>query len=263
MSQPSRFDITRMGTQGDGIADAGSGQVYIPFALPGEVVTAARVKDRAELISVLEASPDRITPACRHFGECGGCVIQHLRADLYHDWKRDKVIAAIRGKALDAANVAPLVTCEPGTRRRVTLSARRDGAVMLLGYNRALSHSIIDIVECPIAVPDIVTALPMLRGLAGVICTTQQAFHLTVTATETGFDIAASGSGKLEPRRRQQATEFVIANASIARLTIDGEIIVEPRKPTMFFGKAEVVPPSGGFLQAVAGAEQTMADLVL
>jgi 23S rRNA (uracil1939-C5)-methyltransferase len=48
-----------------------------------------------------------------------------------------------------------------------------------------------------------------------------------------------------------------------ARLAIDGEIIVEPRKPTIFFGKAAVVPPPGGFLQAVASAEQTMANLVL
>lgn len=267
MSQPNSFTIARLGAQGDGVADAdpgaGGGQVYIPFALPGELVTAARVKDRAELIAVLDPSPQRVAPVCRHFGECGGCAIQHLRADLYIDWKRDKVVAALKGRGIDTANVGPLVTCEPGMRRRVTLSARRGEAGMLLGYNRALSHTIIDIAECPIAVPAIGAALPMLRGLASVICASQQAFHLTVTSTETGFDIAASGSGKLEARRRQQATEFVIAEPSIARLTIDGEIIVEPRKPTVFFGKAAVVPPSGGFLQAVAGAEQVMADLVL
>jgi 23S rRNA (uracil1939-C5)-methyltransferase len=61
----------------------------------------------------------------------------------------------------------------------------------------------------------IVEALPLLRALAGVICATSQAFHISVTATETGFDIAAAGSGMLEPRRRQEATKFVIANTSI------------------------------------------------
>lgn len=259
----ARFTIARLGAQGDGVSDTEAGPVFVPFALPGEVVTAARVKDRAELISLLETSPDRIAPACRHFGECGGCAIQHLRPELYQDWKRDKVVAALKGRGLATANVTPLVTCQPGTRRRVTLSARRNEAGMLLGYNRALSHTLVDIEECPIALPGIVASLPLLRGLAGLICVTQQAFHLTVTATETGLDVAATDSGKLEPRRRQMATEFVIANPSIARLTIDGEIIVEPRKPTVFFGKAAVVPPPGGFLQAVAGAEQSMADLVL
>jgi 23S rRNA (uracil1939-C5)-methyltransferase len=58
----SRFKIARLGAQGDGVAETPTGQVFIPFALPGEEVTAARVKDRAELISVLEVSPDRIAP---------------------------------------------------------------------------------------------------------------------------------------------------------------------------------------------------------
>lgn len=259
----SRFRISRLGAQGDGVADTSTGQVFIPFALPGEEVTAARVKDRAELISVLQASPDRIAPVCRHFGECGGCAVQHLRTDLYRTWKGDKVDAALKGRGVAAGQTAALMPCEPGTRRRVTLSAKRTATGMTLGYNRALTHTIIDIAECPVALLDIVEALPLLRALAGVVCATQQAFHMSVTATGTGLDIAASGSGTLEPRRRQGATEFVIANQQIARLTIDGEIIVEPRKPTVFFGKAAVVPPPGGFLQAVAGAEQAMADLVL
>jgi 23S rRNA (uracil1939-C5)-methyltransferase len=258
----SRFKIARLGAQGDGVAETPTGQVFIPFALPGEEVTAARVKDRAELISVLEVSPDRIAPACRHFGECGGCAIQHLRNDLYENWKGEKVPTTLRGWGLETDGAA-LTPCAAASRRRVTLSARRSATGMLFGYNRALTHTIIDIAECPVALPGIVEALPLLRALAGVICATSQAFHISVTATETGFDIAAAGSGMLEPRRRQEATKFVIANTSIARLAIDGEIIVEPRKPTIFFGKAAVVPPPGGFLQAVASAEQTMANLVL
>lgn len=259
----TRFTIARLGGQGDGIAETESGQVYIPFALPDEVVTAARVKDRAELISIIEASPDRIKPACQHFGECGGCAIQHLRDDLYQVWKREKVVAALKAKSLDAGVIRDLVPCQPGSRRRVTFSTRRTEAAMVLGYNQALSHTIIGIKECPIAVPAIAGELPLLRGLAGVVSATPQAFHMTVTATETGLDVAASGSGKLSAGQRQRAVEFVMANAPIARLTVDGEIIVEPRKPLVQFGLASVFPPPGGFLQAVASAEQTMADLVL
>lgn len=42
----ARFEIARLGAQGDGVVDIGGGHLFIPFTLPGEVVTAAREKDR-------------------------------------------------------------------------------------------------------------------------------------------------------------------------------------------------------------------------
>lgn len=262
----ARFSITRLGAQGDGVAHTETGPVFIPYTLPGEVVTAAREKDRATLIALLEASPQRIEPACRHFGECGGCAIQHLQADAYLAWKRDKVVAAMKSKAIDTVGVADITPCEPGSRRRVTLSARKTETGILLGYNQALSHTLVNIEECPVALPAIVEALPRLRELARRICATKQTFHMTVTASETGLDVAAAGSGTLSAVQRQGATEYVIRNVTpvpIARLTVDGEIVVEPQKPLITFGNVQVFPPPGGFLQAVAAAEQSMADLVL
>lgn len=255
------FSISRLGAQGDGIADSETGAVFIPFALPGETVTAAREKERATLLSVIEASPRRVEPACRHFGECGGCAMQHLEHAAYLAWKREKVVQALRGKGIDADMVGDIIPCLPRSRRRVVLSARRTDAGMLLGYNRALTHSIIDIIECPISLPQIVAALPRLRTLASMVCKTEQAFHLTVTLTDSGFDIAAAGSGALADGARRLVTEFVVREG-FARLSVDGEIIVEPIKPRILFGQIAVNQPPGGFLQAVAAAEQTMADLV-
>lgn len=258
----TRFNVTRLGAQGDGIAMTETGPVFIPFALPGETVTAAREKDRATLMSVIEPSPLRIDPACRHFGECGGCAIQHLEEQSYRDWKRDKVVQALKSKSIDTTSVAPLVACPPQSRRRAIFSVRRSEAGMLLGYNRALSHTLIDIAECPVLQPEIVAALPRLRALAELICKTQDAFHLTVTVTQSGLDIAASGSGKLADNARQLATNFVVRE-KFSRLSIDGEVIVEPVKPGIAFGQINVFPPPGSFLQAVASAEQAMADIVM
>ncbi len=256
----SRYVIDRLGAQGDGIAETETGPVFVPFALPGEVITAAREKDRAALMAVLEPSPLRVAPSCRHFGECGGCALQHLERQAYDDWKRDKVVQALKRAGVEAP-VAETIPCPAASRRRVVFSARRTEAGMLLGYNRAHSHTIIDIAECPIAVPEIVSALGMLRALAGLICNTPQPFHLTVTQTASGLDVAAADSGKLSGTARTHASDFVI-RAGIARLSIDGEIIVEPRKPAVAFGEVSVAPPPGGFLQAVAAAESAMADLV-
>src|SRR5512139_2641836 len=57
--------------------------VFVPFALPGETVRVRLVEEkrgyaRAQLVEVLQASPERIQPRCAHFGLCGGCHYQHL-----------------------------------------------------------------------------------------------------------------------------------------------------------------------------------------
>ncbi|MBZ9662106.1 class I SAM-dependent RNA methyltransferase [Mesorhizobium sp. ESP-6-4] len=256
----TRFTIARLGSQGDGIANAEGGEVFIPFTLPGETVTAARQKDRAGLMSVLEASPLRIDPACRHFTECGGCALQHYEAEAYQQWKREKVVQALKAKGI-ACEIAPLVPCAPHTRRRVTFSARRTDAGMLLGFVRALSSEIIPIEECPISLPAIVSALDKLCALAGLVCATPKAFHMTVTVTASGLDVAVHDAGKLGDHQRRIASNFVMAEG-LARLSVDGEIVVEPKKPVVQFGSVAVAVPPGAFLQATEAAERAMADLV-
>jgi 23S rRNA (uracil1939-C5)-methyltransferase len=253
--------IQRLGAQGDGIADTAQGQLFVPFALPGEEVLATAERGRARLVSIEAASPQRIDPACRHFGTCGGCAIQHLEANAYRAWKRDIVVQALRSRGIDA-EVGELVPCPPASRRRVTLSARRTEAGIVLGYVRALSSEIVPIEECPIALPVIVAALGKLRTLAGLLAGTSQAFHLGVAATASGLDIAAIDSGKLTEDARRAAIRFVVESVGIARLSVDGEAIVEPRKPIVTFDGIAVSPPPGGFLQAAEAAEQAMAGRV-
>ena len=255
--------IERLGAQGDGIAAGAAGAVYVPFTLPGETVTVARaaIGARAELLDVITPSSQRVTPPCRHFGSCGGCALQQFEPSAYLAWKRDKVGEALRREGIEAP-LAPIVACAPGSRRRIVLSARRAGGRVLLGYNRALSHDIVDIVECPIAEPALVAALPSLRQLAGLLAPRTDAFRLTVTATAEGADVAASGAGSFNDKRRTAAAAFTLA-AGFARLSIDGEVVLEPRRPTVDFGGAAVTPPPGGFLQAVAAAEAAMAERVV
>ncbi len=57
--------------------------VFVPFTLPGERVRIrlTEVKShyaRGEVISLMEPSPDRVKPRCRHYQVCGGCHYQHV-----------------------------------------------------------------------------------------------------------------------------------------------------------------------------------------
>jgi 23S rRNA (uracil1939-C5)-methyltransferase len=252
--------IDRLGAQGDGIAATAAGPVYVPFTLPGEKVAVERKASRATLVELLEPSPQRVAPPCRHFGICGGCSLQHLEAEAYLAFKHERVVEALRTQHIEA-EIAATVPSPPASRRRLTFSVRRTNLGTLFGYSRALSHEIVDIVECPIALPEIEAALPKLRALSTIVATAAAPFHVTVIATSTGLDVAFAESGSLEATRRGEAIRFAIANR-IARLSVDGEILVEPVKPAVSFGKVFVTPPPGGFLQAVASAEAAMAGLV-
>src|SRR5271155_307840 len=66
---------------GAGLARAEGKAVFVPFTLPGELVETHITEDRvsyatAELDSVVEASPARVSPPCPYFGEGGGCHYQ-------------------------------------------------------------------------------------------------------------------------------------------------------------------------------------------
>lgn len=249
-----------MGAGGDGIAATAAGSAYVPFSLPGEVANVALENGRATMMSLLEPSPERVAPACRHFEDCGGCTLQHWQDSAYQEWKRSLVQDALGGRGL-VFKLDPLVPCAPHTRRRTVFAVRTSERGAVLGFNRHQSHELIDITECPITVPEIVRRLDDLRELVAVLGGGMKPFKLTVTSTASGLDITASGCGAPDAGKRQALTALVIKKG-FARLSFEGEIIVEPRKPVVHFGKVPVFFPPGGFLQATAGAEDAMSALV-
>jgi 23S rRNA (uracil1939-C5)-methyltransferase len=79
---PVTLVIASIGARGDGIAIHDGRPVYVPFAAPGDRISARLGESRgegraAELVAVL-APGERAPPMCRHFGSCGGCALQHL-----------------------------------------------------------------------------------------------------------------------------------------------------------------------------------------
>src|SRR5690606_1534994 len=117
----------------DGVAEARGEPVFVPYALPGETVRAEVGVPRARLLEVLNPSPYRVEPVCRHFGACGGCAIQHLAPDKYGEWKRDIVAAAFATRGLDV-EIGEMVSAGRGARRRAVFTASRDGRDVALGF---------------------------------------------------------------------------------------------------------------------------------
>ena len=260
--------IDRLGAQGDGIAASHDGPVYVPFTLPGETVAIARVKNQGTVMSIASASADRQEPPCRHFGPdgingtCGGCTLQHMADAPYRAFKRQLVVDALKSKGL-TPEVGEIVAAHPGERRRVVFAARKTEKDMLIGFNQAESHHIVAIEECPISSAGIISRLPAIRAVGAAIATNAEAFRIAVLETLSGLDLAVEGVKKLSDQQRRKAIEVVLGLRGIARVSLDGEILIEPSKPIVEFGGVQVSPPAGGFTQATKPAEEAMAKLVL
>lgn len=258
--------ISRLGAQGHGIANGEDGPVYVPYALPGETLAIARNGDHGTVMSTSNPSPDRVTPPCRHFGPdsdaCGGCSLQHLADAPYHAFKRNLVVEALKSKGL-TPEVGELVIAHPGERRRVVFSARKTEKELLLGFNRAETNHIVSIVECPIASPGIVARLEAIRAVGKALATGSETFRIAVLETLAGLDLAAEGLKPLDDKQRRTVTETVLALKSIARVSVNGEIVIELQKPLVDFGGVKVSPPPGAFTQATKPSEDAMAELVL
>ncbi|RLQ87447.1 class I SAM-dependent RNA methyltransferase [Notoacmeibacter ruber] len=257
-----RWTIRQIGNKGDGIAgDEAGNTAFIPFTLPGETVSAAVTNGRGESIAILQPSSERVEPPCPHFGDCGGCALQHWERRAYSTWKREKLVDALKSRGIDI-EVAPLIDCPEQARRRVTFGVRRTEAGLLLGFHAALSNRIVPIETCIIADPAIVASLPALRLLGEAVATGTAPFSMTVTTTETGLDVALSGLSAPDEKVRHAVVALAL-ELRFARVSWNGEILVEPVKPDIVFGTAKVTPPPGAFLQAVPSAEEAMASLVV
>jgi len=255
------LEITALGRHGEGMAEHESGRHFIPFALPGETVRATISGKKAELDEVLVASPDRIDPFCKYFGQCGGCAVQHLKQDDYQNWKRGIVETALRHKQIDLP-VEPLVDGHGTGRRRVTLHAQYIKGGVLCGFMKGASHQLLDLKNCPILTPELDNVTDVGRRLATPFASAANKINMQITATDTGLDCDVQGAGKMT-YDAHVALAKVADECDIARISIDGEMALERRKPTIKMGLANVTPSSGGFLQATYAGEETLDQLAL
>jgi 23S rRNA (uracil1939-C5)-methyltransferase len=257
-----KLHILRMGHRGDGVGETAAGPVYVPYALPGEVVEAEAARDRATLVRVIEPSAERIEPICPHFGTCGGCALQHWRSDRYRAWKRENVVAALAQAGVNAA-VSELVDAHGAGRRRAVLHARRGGRnILVVGFSGRRSHIVVPIDQCPILAPALERAIPVAWRLVEALTLADKPIDLQFTATGGGLDVDLRGTGPLPPHT-MAALARIAAEERLARLTRHGELVALLAEPSLRIGKARVVLPPGSFLQATEAAENALAQLVL
>ncbi len=271
MAKSVELTIDEIGARGDGIAESDGKRIFVPFTLPGERVR-ARLRSgneplRAELEEIIAPAPGRVAPPCPHFGECGGCALQHMAPDDYAIWKREMVRTALARHGRSDVPIDDIVRAQPGQRRRAAFKAMRVAAGVILGFNARASHRIVDIGdECPILHPALAGLLPELKAVLAATLKQNRKLGVSATVTESGLDLVVVADH--EPARSDHARLASFAEAQdIVRIAWqppgeEPEPVIQSGTVAHHFAGVPVPLPPGAFLQPTQDGETALAAFV-
>ncbi len=165
--------IERLANDGRGIAFVDGRTWFVAGALPGEQVEARVLAARAQIVEarserLIVSSAERRPAGCPHYGQCGGCSLQHAPAADQLALKQ----RALAEQLQRLANLQPLAWAEPlagpewGYRRRARLAVRWDvkKRTLEVGFRAAASQAIVGIEQCPVLVQPLQKLLPPLQA---------------------------------------------------------------------------------------------------
>ncbi len=165
---------------GEGLAHHDGHTVFVPFVLPGEVAEVETIKNKKKFIRgraqrLINASPERAAPPCRHFTDCGGCHYQHIPYEAQLRYKTEILretlgrIGRIAWDGLITVHASAPLGYRNRAQWKVRPAARGNGqpgssSAIALGYFRAGSSALCAVEECPILSRRLAETMAALRG---------------------------------------------------------------------------------------------------
>jgi 23S rRNA (uracil1939-C5)-methyltransferase len=143
--------------------------VFVPLTLPGEQVRVRITDDKpgyatAEAEQIVVAAPERVVPACRHFGACGGCHYQHTGYETQLKLKQAVLVETLQRGGVQAPAEIAVLSGDPWQyRNRIRMAFDAAGHP---GYRGRGSHDVIPVKECPIAAPLLLEAAQAIAEVA-------------------------------------------------------------------------------------------------
>lgn len=253
MTVPVRDEIIRIGARGDGVSASGR---YRAGSVPGDWIDGD---------GTLHAGPNRQDAPCPHYGQCGGCQLQHVADVALRSFYVDRVHHALAAHGLEAREICPPLMSPPHTRRRAALRAQRRGPKVRLGYQAAGSHQLVDIVQCTVLDPALAALLAPLRQLLLRLMGPRGDAHVHLTLIDGGTDVLLSGVEALGLDAHDAIMAFC-TEQNIARFAIDAgdgpEDRWAPSPARVTLGGVAVPFPHAAFLQATRDGEAALVAAV-
>jgi 23S rRNA (uracil1939-C5)-methyltransferase len=175
------LDVTplRWAHGGETVGRVNGKTVFVADALPGERVRARVIADkaswtRAELVEVVEASPDRVTPPCGVFGSCGGCQWQHVDYATQASAKQQIVTDQLQHLGgMTEPPVRQTATPGPAFGYRNRMTFRVDGGMPAM--HRRRTRTLVAVPECLLLVPRLEELYGQLGDMRGATAFTLRA----------------------------------------------------------------------------------------
>ncbi|MDB4208002.1 class I SAM-dependent RNA methyltransferase [Amylibacter sp.] len=257
----SEYIVDRLGQLGDGIIDTPNGEIFAPFTLPGEHIEGNVENGRVNSPKIIKPVSDRIKPACKHFKSCGGCSLQHASDTVISDWKIRKTQDALSQVNLHP-EFRPIINSKAGSRRRATFAAKRTKKGALVGFHGRASDVIIEISECPISDPILLSGMPAFSQFAILGSSRKAVLRISATVSGNGLDVKIDNGKKLSATEISKFAQ-ICNQFKILRLMWNDDVIAQSNPPSQKMGLADVIPPSGAFLQATKSGEAALIKTVL
>ena len=194
--EPETAEISSLDHEGRGVARIDGKAVFVEGALPGEQVRLRRTHrrrrhDEAVMVELLRASPDRVTPRCRHFGLCGGCSLQHLAHAAQLVAKGSQVAEELEriGGVRPATWLAPLAGPVWSYRRRARLGCKYVVAKgrVLVGFRERGSPYLADLQHCEVLVEPVGNLIAELAELIGGLSIRDRLPQIEVAAADNAI----------------------------------------------------------------------------
>jgi 23S rRNA (uracil1939-C5)-methyltransferase len=206
---------------GRGIASTSGKKVFVAGALEGEEVTFIRRKsrrnfDEAELIEVLDPSPDRIEARCEAYGRCGGCSLQHVSDERQRAIK----FQTLRDNFERIGGVSPRRWLEPMTgpswnyRRRARLAAKDVFAKgrVLVGFRERLAPFITDMHRCEVLAEPVDSMIDALSELVAALSIRARLPQIEIAVAENAVALVFRVLDEPTAADRAALVEFAIAH---------------------------------------------------
>lgn len=163
----ARFQITKVDGKGRGCGLVNGRPACAYFTAPGEEIEAVLAARRQgvlsfDLMNIVTPSPKRVSPRCRHAGQCGGCIWQMFDYELQLELKRGLVNDALDGAGLGRP-IDKVVPCPElfDFRNRMDYCVGWRGEVGLKRPGRWNAY--LDLEECHLLSPEAVEVVRRFR----------------------------------------------------------------------------------------------------